>query len=586
MGGEVSDLNSAIGNTSTPEMVTGFYIHNLNGGRIQNSAYAYCEYFPVNPGDKIRLNNIAIYGSQGTSFYDANKQYVDYLHSDVNGGNLSIETTIPNGVYYLQSTALANNIITVDFFNIFDTYIKKNENSIKEIKTDITEFEIDINLLKNGYETFNKLTVDWIRGSITNTGVVATSVLYRIVTNNIINVTETTRLYISPGYKFFVAYYTDSGETFDRSSAWITDSIEISAGSYIRLCITINPEQTSIVADVDTFRKQIYYQTVFYNEIKELEDDVDQLIGEAIPAYWESEIASKVDVINVNNCDLGQHGDSFVFMTDYHMNTSNNMSRRLIDYIEKHTSVVKFFYGGDTTDGGGLTTPQMAINKIRSFEEMFRGLNMFPIRGNHDEEPTANQTVNQIPDGAFYDVFLRSIENGINTNGNLYYTVDNDSQKIRYIMMDSGGMNNPLNSTQLNWLKAKIIELESDWSCVVIQHIIGEQDAGNRRVLVSTRGAYTINAINEALQTAVCTFICVIAGHVHTDYIDTTTASYPIIYTTCDSGGANAAYDFDNPVRTAGTITECAFDVFSIDTSNRTIKITRVGAGSNRAISY
>ena len=173
------------------------------------------------------------------------------------------------------------------------------------------------------------------------------------------------------------------------------------------------------------------------------------------------------------------------------------------------------------------------------------------------------------------------------TNGRLYYYIDNESEKIRYIIMDSGGLNNPLDSTQLNWLKARLTELESGWTVFVFQHIIGEGDANQHKIIVSTRGQYTIDAINEVLPNMDATFGAVIAGHAHNDYVDTTTASYPIIYTTCDSGGANAsAYDWDNPIRTAGTTSECAFDVFSVDTTNKTIKLTRIGAGSNRSITY
>ena len=77
-----------------------------------------------------------------------------------------------------------------------------------------------------------------------------------------------------------------------------------------------------------------------------------------------------------------------------------------------------------------------------------------------------------------------------------------------------------------------------------------------------------------------------ICGHAHVDGILSTDYNFNIIATTCDSGGANSAGDWNNPTRPSGTTNECSFDVFSINTNTKEITITRIGAGNDRVTNY
>jgi hypothetical protein len=51
---------------------------------------------------------------------------------------------------------------------------------------------------------------------------------------------------------------------------------------------------------------------------------------------------------------------------------------------------------------------------------------------------------------------------------------------------------------------------------------------------------------------------------------------------TCDSD----IQELSGLTRTRGTTSEQAFDVVSVDFINKTIKLTRVGAGANREFTY
>ena len=79
----------------------------------------------------------------------------------------------------------------------------------------------------------------------------------------------------------------------------------------------------------------------------------------------------------------------------------------------------------------------------------------------------------------------------------------------------------------------------------------------------------------------------VICGHSHNDIITRSNTGIPCISTTCDAAYTSASdYDKTLPNRVKGTTTEQAFDVFHINTLNRIIYVTRIGAGGNREFDY
>ena len=305
-----------------------------------------------------------------------------------------------------------------------------------------------------------------------------------------------------------------------------------------------------------------------------------------IPSYWVDTLAAKEQTINGINNGIGANGVTFLFFTDYHQNSNNGNSLPLMLHILKNTSVSDVFYGGDTSDGGSLADTAAAEAKLREVANHLKPLNMFAIRGNHDCEPSATVTTNQVPESSYYDMYVRPIENKIKGTGKPYYYIDNDTAKVRYICMDSGSrLTNALDSTQITWLKAKLTELTSGWTVVIFQHMVYEKVNTEEQTLI-TMGQDLLDAIDDVFSNLNCEIACVIAGHCHTDAIISTTHNFKVITTTCDSGGINAAGDPLYPTRTPGTTLEQAFDVFSIDTVNKTINMTRIGAGVDRDTTY
>jgi hypothetical protein len=185
-------------------------------------------------------------------------------------------------------------------------------------------------------------------------------------------------------------------------------------------------------------------------------------------------------------------------------------------------------------------------------------------------------------------MLLKGAEDKIVTNSELSCYFDNTNQKIRYIVFDSHYENGDdlIPDWSLEWLKSRMTELDGDWTIVVFTHIIFEMnysESQNGTVRYNVNGQKIVNAINTVKDDLQATLACVVCGHVHYDYSNTDNG-YLIITTTCDSKQDSGQWCGWGSG--AGTIKEHAFDVFSINTQNKTIKATRIGRGQDREWVY
>lgn len=292
---------------------------------------------------------------------------------------------------------------------------------------------------------------------------------------------------------------------------------------------------------------------------------------ENIPSYWVSYLNSKIESINTKASTNGVNGDAFVFITDIHWDSFNfQNSPALIKYILKQTSISNVFCGGDIAQDSTLAEERGFMDKIREAKRFF------PTPGNHD-----------VSANGWYSVFMKPLEDIIDTNKKAYFVLDNQSQKIRYIFLETRSATSTLSAEQIAFLNAKTSILDSAWTIVIITHIIWEAALTSESTLpLTTCGSSVMGAVDDAAENTEATIAAIICGHCHRDYDGQTPGGIPVIATTCDANGAQV-YDPITPTRTAGTTTEQAFDVFSIDTSAKKIYTTRIGGnGADREFSY
>jgi hypothetical protein len=203
----------------------------------------------------------------------------------------------------------------------------------------------------------------------------------------------------------------------------------------------------------------------------------------------------------------------------------------------------------------------------------------------------------------------------------LYYYIDNIPQKMRYIILNSqyGGkysvdengwaVNNRFATScygqeQLDWLCEKALDMPEGYGAIIATHvplnveytvdkaqIIGIINAYNGKK--SFTGNYTggvsgwsNSSVNVNFSSAKGEVIAVFAGHVHGDSIDGTSLSCPLFTILSAGASANEPYKETAPTRTKGTDTETSFDIVTINRNTRTIYCTRVGAGSDRSVTY
>lgn len=311
-------------------------------------------------------------------------------------------------------------------------------------------------------------------------------------------------------------------------------------------------------------------------QITDLQDALGEISDQiadkdTLPDYYTDYMAERIETINDKDCLIGGHGDSFVFITDTHLERNSMKSPALIKEIIGNTSVRFVINGGDTLDDD--PTQSEALARFRQWRKMMQGVEEYRIMGNHDLNGSGQSVAEaKLTEDHWYGTMVKPFEHRVNTGGKPYYCIDNQSQKIRYICLSY--RNNE--ADQRAWVKERLTELETGWSVLVIPHYL----FGSTTDVIHQHGQYLINDINSVYDSMNATLIGILAGHTHADYSTTeATKGYHLIATTCDTRDGS-------PAKTKGTVTEQAFDVIHIDTANRKMYATRIGAGEDRQWSY
>lgn len=407
---------------------------------------------------------------------------------------------------------------------------------------------------------------------------------------------DTIDISIKEGYQYQLFWIDENGKCVS-GRGWYTDSqTRIVEAEYLQIGLR---KADNSVFFAEEFTEDIISITYTPNGvIKDIQDTLNNLKYAILPSYWEEHIQNKIEAIKNKELITDANGDSFIFMTDSHWPSNAKNSPALIRKILDNTNIIKVFGGGDVINLH--PSKSEAINYQRDFIKSFKDLNIdiLNILGNHDlnnnEATYGSEAYLSIKE--VYSTLFKISENNMNgmpkvseTNGdsnrNIFYYIDNPIQKIRYIILNNArskiyyNQNDP----QLLFLKEKMQELSAGWTIVAFAHIYwsGIVDGIPTENEYGTQITDLIDSLYDELD---ATFAALIVGHCHYDFSKNSTKGYAVISTTSD---AYQLSDTDlSPVMTLGTSTEQAFDVFNIDTANRKIYTTRIGAGEDREFSY
>ena len=325
-----------------------------------------------------------------------------------------------------------------------------------------------------------------------------------------------------------------------------------------------------------------------------------------LPSYYTNEWLNAIyNKVNTNNNFA--NGISFVFITDLHFQANKLKSKDLIKNLFKNTTVPFVICGGDFAPAyGSETNLHNSETRLIEYQEYLGQDRFFSVRGNHDFHITASAgSSDKIfrSWGTVYNYIARKSEffiANMNTE-HLCFCVDVPSQKTRFIMLNtndarpSSDYSWGISQNQIDWMIDAINDVQNT-NIIVVSHAPvnpnmteGYQgkfsdviqkicEAVNAKTSLSY--TYQSQSVDVDFTNTTNEIVCCIAGHQHCDSSDKLNDVLSI-GTTCD-----ACYQDDGYGATANTVTEQAFDVFSIDFDNRTIKATRVGRGPDRNWSY
>lgn len=334
---------------------------------------------------------------------------------------------------------------------------------------------------------------------------------------------------------------------------------------------------------------------------------------DTFPSYYNQHMVDKCAAIR--NYE-GENTVQFAFLTDYHYGTYDNTNnvRSLLTKLVERTKVGIVFNGGDTwTRGNDVET---ADTLEESKKRILAGLdetipnyqcNWFFVLGNHDtgldywvhdgitETFGPMVTTEQLSSYVGGHISEYRITYDPNSYGFGYFF---DVGNFRFIVTNAGerdeGGQEASTYTKLFMAKAllsmgnktaiivghKYVTSSSSetpgWEVRAIEEVIVAYNA--RGTLSFQSGITTVNFTGCQGRVA-----CFIAGHTHKDMMRTMSDGTPVFITTSTNAGAGRQ---NGETREEGTVTENAFDVFSVDSSSKTVYATRIGAGSDRSVSY
>ena len=328
---------------------------------------------------------------------------------------------------------------------------------------------------------------------------------------------------------------------------------------------------------------------------------------EQVPTYYNEHLSTKIGVINGLKND---NAIQFSFATDYHEGTYNNAGtlRSVITEVIRGTNANIVFNGGDTWSSG-----TSAIDTKTARDRLIDGVNntipdtecdWFFVLGNHDTGlDYLVQDGNTQTFGPYFTTKVFQYLMGGNLSGNdiiydpnstdMCYYMDKDN--FRFIVLNNDLVTEGASESQYNTLKflSKALLSANGKTIIIITHKLcnnqgvfynGASLVGQMVVNYNARTTYQL-ATNQIARFANCTgkVACLIGGHLHEDYSTTLSDGTPVIITTSTNAGAGEDM---GETRTRDTYLENAFDVFTVNSSTKQIKATRIGAGSDRTFSY
>lgn len=309
----------------------------------------------------------------------------------------------------------------------------------------------------------------------------------------------------------------------------------------------------------------------------------------------------------------------FAWLSDNHLygtvgEDETDMTNLAIGEIDKTLNFNAIFNTGDSIqEREGVS----GLNSLRKIANRFDPDKLVFCEGNHDR----NVVSPRLTKTEFYNVVYRQTRNKSIVWGskeNAYYYRDFPTYKIRVIVLnvyenmydndkyDEGKCG--YSNTQLEWLANEALQTLEGWSVIVLTHdspvemdYNGAANQNNAMQLVQileafkdgnniavqytderNSGLFSVN-VTTAFSTP-GTLIAVLSGHAHCDDAKKVNGINYVQIVCAYIDVANDYSGYKN--RPAFSSKAYAFDIGIVDTENRTLRLKRIGYGTDRDVSY
>lgn len=283
---------------------------------------------------------------------------------------------------------------------------------------------------------------------------------------------------------------------------------------------------------------------------------------------------------------------SLLHFTDLHADTIRLAN--IVKFLDKNKTLIN-----DAIVTGDIQNTYAYYNTFSDWWGQDYGTeNIMTVIGNHDVYATSQfDESNIITQEQAFNIYMASwIANWdvTYTQGKTYYYKDYNDYGIRLIVLDAMLLDSD-KATQIEWLASTLADAADDeLSVIIAEHFPPYKYSEWQYVQcgfteIDPNSLATSSCLQSAYQDAVQTFInnggkfiCFICGHTHKDYI-VTTEDYPSqLFVVCGAAGLSAGNNWGSSVRVNGEKNADLFNIISFDTTNKLIKIVRVGCDTDR----
>jgi len=292
-----------------------------------------------------------------------------------------------------------------------------------------------------------------------------------------------------------------------------------------------------------------------------------------VVSYFQTSTLSVASDIN----SLSDEWTSFIYITDPHGSGNKNHSQAIGLYLLDNTKANKIILGGDYSVSNWSKTEYDTY--VAPYLESDMMANIYALFGNHEMHGTGAMSQAK---SAIYQDFLSGKSNIYGNPQENYYYFDDANKKIRYMCLNtSDESETKMSSTQIAWISSNVVLPASDWSLLVIGHIT-LNSMGGITYMNETNGADIISAIKGCNGTIIG-YLC---GHQHVDILyDDGDIHHSTLYTDkFENTNYYSGYSITD--RVAGTTTEQAVTVVSINPATKDVVFRRIGVGKQRTMAY